>query len=79
MYACVCRGITEARVRACGTQGITRPDGLIAALGLDDPATCGRCAAEPESFVALALEGADWRQMARPPARRVGSGTLARA
>jgi bacterioferritin-associated ferredoxin len=58
MYACICRGITEADVRRAGGAGITAPDRLIAVLGLDDERCCGRCAVQIEEFVELAREGA---------------------
>ena len=59
MYACICRQITEADVRRVGRSGIRTPQGLIAALGLDDPSCCGRCAADVDHFVELAVDGVD--------------------
>jgi bacterioferritin-associated ferredoxin len=58
MYACICRGITEADVRRVGRAGVTAPDRLIAVLGLDDERCCGRCALQVGAFVELAWEGA---------------------
>ena len=57
MYACICRGITEAAVRQAGHAGVIAPGALIMVLGLDDDACCGRCANRVQDFVALALEG----------------------
>ncbi len=43
MYVCLCKGLTEADIqRAVGQEGRTS-DTVIAALGLDDEAACGRC------------------------------------
>lgn len=67
MYACVCKGITEREVRAVGREGIVSPAALIEVLGLDDDASCGRCAANVELFVELAWEGAS---AVAPPMRR---------
>jgi bacterioferritin-associated ferredoxin len=58
MYACICRGVTEADVRQAGRAGIIAPEELLTVLGLDDPRCCGRCAARIEDFVALARQGA---------------------
>lgn len=57
MYACICRGITEADVRRVGAAGITAPAQLVGVLGLDDERCCGRCAVHIEAFVELAWEG----------------------
>lgn len=43
MYLCICKAITEARVRRLAASGIRTPEALVAALGLDDPDCCGRC------------------------------------
>ena len=60
MYACICRGITEAEVRQAGRAGLVSPDGLIRPLGLNDDACCGHCAERIQDFVAVALEGATY-------------------
>lgn len=57
MYACICKGITEADVRRVGGAGITAPGELIAVFGLDDESCCGRCAIGVEAFVELAWDG----------------------
>lgn len=57
MYACICRGVSEADVRRAGRIGITAPDDLICVLGLDDERCCGRCVAQIGEFVELAREG----------------------
>lgn len=54
MYVCLCRGITEARVRQLGREGVTCPDALACTLGIDDPGCCGRCLKKIDRFVALA-------------------------
>lgn len=58
MYACVCRGITEAEVRDAGGAGVLGASDLIAVLGLDDEACCGQCVDRVDDFVSLAIEGA---------------------
>ena len=58
MYLCLCKGVTEAAVQELARFGTTEPEALIAALGLEDPECCGRCAVEIEEFVAVAL--AEW-------------------
>ncbi len=67
MYACICRGVTEAEVRQAGRAGVVSPGALISVLGLDDDACCGQCPERVQEFVALALEGA---ATARPQAMR---------
>lgn len=57
MYACSCRGLTEAAVRRAGRDGARTPDALIHRFGLDAEGCCGRCLAHVENFVALAWEG----------------------
>lgn len=57
MYACICRGITEADVQRVGRAGITAPEQLVAVLGLDDEGCCGRCALDVQDFVELACGG----------------------
>ena len=43
MYVCLCKGLTEADIqRAVGQESRTSAT-VIAALGLDDEAACGRC------------------------------------
>ena len=66
MYACLCRGLTEADVRRAGQAGALTPASLVPALGLDDAGCCGRCAEDIEVFVALAWEGAGLGQPDAP-------------
>ena len=68
MYACICRGITEADVRRAGRAGDLTPERLVGVLGLDDAGCCGRCAESIEPFVALAREGAGLGHQAVPSA-----------
>lgn len=58
MYACICKGITEAEVKRVGRSGIVGAHALIATLGLNDAECCGRCVEDVEQFVELAWEGA---------------------
>jgi bacterioferritin-associated ferredoxin len=59
MYACLCRGLTDADVRRAGQAGALTPASLVPALGLDDAECCGRCAEDIDMFVTLAWEGVD--------------------
>ena len=43
MYACICKGITEAEVRRVLDSRFGSSDELIATLGLADSDCCGRC------------------------------------
>lgn len=54
MYVCLCRGITESRVKQLGRDGVACPRALAKALGIDDPGCCGRCMKKIDRFVALA-------------------------
>lgn len=76
MYACICRGITEARVREAGRAGITAPDALIAGLGLDNERCRGRCAAHVGEFVELVWEGGATASVWHPLATRMRRGSL---
>ena len=54
MYVCLCRGITEGRVRQLGREGVTCPEALACTLGIDEPGCCGRCLKNIDSLVAIA-------------------------
>lgn len=54
MYICLCKGITDSRVRALGRNGVVGPEALAAALGIDRDDCCGRCLAGIENLVAIA-------------------------
>lgn len=54
MYVCLCKGITEDDVRKLGRAGITEPDALAHALGIDQKGCCGRCVRDIEEIVSLA-------------------------
>ena len=43
MYVCLCKGLTEADIQRANVQASGRSATVIAALGLDDEAACGRC------------------------------------
>jgi bacterioferritin-associated ferredoxin len=58
MFACICRGVTEADVYHAGMQGAVGPEALISALGLDDDVCCGRCLKRIDDFVEIARRGA---------------------
>jgi len=57
MYVCLCRAITDRRVRELGRAGVTSPPGLIEALGLDDEECCGYCMHHIERMVEIAKGG----------------------
>jgi bacterioferritin-associated ferredoxin len=54
MYMCLCKGLKESHVEQVARQGITTPEGLIAALELSDGDCCGRCARGIDAYVSLA-------------------------
>jgi len=54
MYICLCKGITDSRVRALGRAGVISPEALAAELGIDRDDCCGRCLADIENLAALA-------------------------
>ncbi len=55
MYVCACKGITESDVENLGRNGVTCPNKLAAALGIDDEETCcGRCINHIVELVAIA-------------------------
>jgi bacterioferritin-associated ferredoxin len=54
MYMCLCKGLKESHVERVGRLGITTPEGLIAALELDDGNCCGRCVHRMDAYVAVA-------------------------
>jgi bacterioferritin-associated ferredoxin len=67
MYVCLCKGLTESRVRQVAGTGGTTAERLIEALGLADEACCGRCARNIAKLVAIVQE-------ASPPAPTVPDG-----
>ncbi len=56
MYVCLCKGITEATVRAVGSSCHGCPELLAATLGIDDERCCGRCIRNIHEFVAISAE-----------------------
>jgi bacterioferritin-associated ferredoxin len=56
MYVCLCKGVTEARVRQVASAGSTTAETLIDALGLADKQCCGRCARNIQKLVVIAEE-----------------------
>lgn len=58
MYACVCKGITEAEVRRVLERRFASTDELIATLGLADSDCCGRCRRAIRAFFCPETENA---------------------
>ncbi len=57
MYVCVCKGITESDVENLGRTGMTCPNKLAAALGIDDEDhCCGRCLNHIVELVTIASQ-----------------------
>lgn len=54
MYVCLCKGITESRVRELGQQCEGCPELLATALGIDDDACCRRCIRNIRGLIELA-------------------------
>ena len=57
MYVCLCKGISDKRVRQLGESGIDTPMALIQALGLDSEECCGFCMHHIGRMVAIARGG----------------------
>jgi bacterioferritin-associated ferredoxin len=66
MFACLCRGVTEADVYRAGRQGAVASEALVSALGLDDSRCCGRCIKRIDQFVDLARRGAALEILGQP-------------
>ena len=58
MYVCLCKGITESKVREIGPQCDGCPELLAAKLGIDDDECCRRCIRNIRGLVGLACQGA---------------------
>ncbi len=56
MYVCLCRGITESRVKQMGREGIVCPKALVCALGIVEPGCCGRSLKTIEELVEIATD-----------------------
>jgi len=54
MYVCLCRAVSHTRVRELGQAGVTSPEALIKALGLDRAECCGYCRNHIDGIVAIA-------------------------
>jgi bacterioferritin-associated ferredoxin len=54
MFLCLCKTVGDSHVRALGQSGLSTPEELIDALGLDHPECCGRCRRNIHRFVAIA-------------------------
>ena len=52
MYVCLCKGLTEADIQRAGGQEGRLGATVIAALGLDDEAACGRCLHDIDDLLA---------------------------
>ena len=61
MYICLCKGISESKVRELGLAGICSPEALARALGLEEEGVCGRCLRNIEALTALAASEAALR------------------
>ncbi len=82
MYVCLCKGLTEADIeRAVGQEGRNSAT-VVAALGLDDEAACGRCLHDiddllaPTSGNAVSLLPALTCPLAPPTPRLAPSGSV---
>ena len=68
MYICLCKGISESKIRELGLAGICSPDALARTLGLEEEDVCGRCLRNIEALTALATHAATLRG----PSTRLG-------
>jgi bacterioferritin-associated ferredoxin len=57
MYICLCKGVTDSRVRALGREGVVSADALATELGIDRDDCCGRCLAGIDNLTAIAESG----------------------
>lgn len=56
MYVCLCKGITESKLREVGRSCEGCPELLASALGLDDEECCRRCIRNIRGLAAMACE-----------------------
>ena len=56
MYICLCRGLKARDVRQAVADGYTTREMLIARMGWDSPACCGRCARNASGHLLVALD-----------------------
>lgn len=57
MYVCLCKGISDRKLRQLGESGVTSPRELILLLGLDSEECCGFCVNHMGRMVAIANGG----------------------
>jgi bacterioferritin-associated ferredoxin len=61
VYICLCKGISESKIRELGLAGICSADALARTLGLEEEGVCGRCIRNIEALTALATHEATLR------------------
>jgi bacterioferritin-associated ferredoxin len=61
VYICLCKGISESKIRELGLAGICSPDALARTLGLEEDGVCGRCLRNIEALAVLATRAATVR------------------
>ncbi|HLF86239.1 MAG TPA: (2Fe-2S)-binding protein [Nitrospiria bacterium] len=54
MYVCLCKGITDSRVRELADSGLVCQDELASRLGINEEGCCGRCLRDIQSLAVLA-------------------------
>jgi bacterioferritin-associated ferredoxin len=57
MYVCLCKGITDSRVRELADSGLVGQDALASRLGINEESCCGRCLRDIQSLVVFASSG----------------------
>jgi bacterioferritin-associated ferredoxin len=56
MYICLCKGLTESKVKQVANCGHTTAETLIEAIGWRDAKCCGRCARSIDNIIELVVE-----------------------
>ena len=51
MYVCLCKGITDSKVRELAHGGAMHHDDLASRLGINEEGCCGRCVQDIQSFI----------------------------
>lgn len=57
MYVCLCKGITDSRVRELAGSDQVRHDELASRLGINEEGCCGRCLRDIQSLVVFSSSG----------------------
>ncbi len=63
MYVCLCKGITDSRVRELTDSDLVCQEELASRLGIDEDGCCGRCLRDIQFLVVLASSGKSFMEI----------------